>query len=358
MPQFCPHCRAETADDADQCPHCGQPPIAGSLQDPQADSDRRFPFWTLLPWTLLAAALLFFLPHLRNSSAEKPDFTAAARLRAAPSAGPADDPAVPNSTAAPASPGGSSAASSAAVPITPAAVPLTVTLSSASGRKHVPVGKPVMISAYASLPPGQSATLAISYGREHGPKTLLALAQGSLSSAAWTPAAPGRYSFTASALDSRKNGAFSPRLVMVADAPPAPAPARPVLPITVAVPAPPVKPVPARQIMAAPALPKLVAPKPSAPKPRPKITAAPKPRPKIAAAPQPFHVAAASFPVKHIAETLAGALRQRGFHAFVRPGPHRQYRVETGDFMRRADADKQVQLLKHDGYPSYLFQTY
>ncbi len=219
----------------------------------------------------------------------------------------------------------------ASVPVSPAAVPLTVTLSSASGTRHVPVGKPVMISAYASLPPGQSATLAISYGKDGGAKTLLALAQGSLSSAAWTPTAPGRYRFTASALDSRKNGAFSHHLTILVDAPR----------LVSAVAAP----VPAR----------LTAAKPRAPKPQ--IVAAPKPRVKTIAASQPYHVVAASFRVRRIADTLAEALRQRGFHAFVRPSASGQYRVETGDFVRRSDADKQVQLLKRDGYPSYAFQT-
>jgi len=322
MPQKCSYCNAEMSDDSVQCPHCGQPREADAQQDPQAENDRRFPFWTILPWTLLAAAALFFLPHLlRSSQAENPAAASRPLTAHAPFSGAsAGDP------AAPVKPADSSAVP---VPISSAAVPLTVTLSSASGSRHVPVGKPVMISAYASLPPGQSATLAISYGKDDGPKTLLALAQGSLSSAAWTPTAPGRYRFTASALDSRKNGAFSHHLTILVDPPP-PAPVA-------------AKPAPAKPFTS-----KRTAAKPSAPKPHVRTIALP----------QTYHVAAASFQVKRIADTLAGALRQRGFHAFVRPSARGQYRVETGDFVHRSDANKQVQLLKRDGYPSYLFQTH
>ncbi len=329
MAHLCPHCSGEIADGSVQCTHCGQPPAASSLQDPQADGDRRFPFWTILPWTLLAAAALLFLPHLLRSSQAVP--VPAAR----PLTAPLPSSAAPDSAAVP--------AASAPVPIDPAAVPLTVTLSSAGSSRHVPVGKPVMISAYASLPPGQSATLAISYGKDGGPKTLLTLAQGSLSSAAWTPTRPGRYRFTASALDSRKNGAFSHRMTIIVDAPP---------PVAVAA-----RPVPAEIPPAALTAVKLTPARPRTLRPR-KVAAMPKPRARVIARPQPYHVAAATFRVKGIADTLAGALRQRGFHAFVRPGARSQYRVETGDFAERADAQKQVQLLQRDGYPSSLFQTH
>ncbi len=326
MPHFCPHCNTEMADDSVQCPHCGQPRTESSFQDLQAERDRRFPFWTILPWTLLAAAALFFLPHLLRSSQGG---AAASQRHTAPA------------VAAP-------AAVSAPVPITPAEVPLTVVLSTASDRRHVPVGTPVMISAYASLPPGQSATLAISYSKDDEPKTLLALAQGTLTSAAWVPAAPGRYRFTASVLDSHKNGAFSHHLTFTAVALPVPAPAKQA-PAEIAA----VEP---------PALSRTTA-KRSAPKPLLRAAAASKPRSQPQTPPQPYHVqpyhvAAASFRIKRIADTLAGALRQRGFHAFVRPNASGQYRVETGDFVRRADAQKQIQLLQRDGYPSYMFQTH
>lgn len=319
MSHFCPHCNAEMADSSVQCPHCGQPPAAVSLQEQQAESDRRFPFWTILPWTLLAAAMLFFLPHLLRSG----------QAESAPAAG-----SQPLAAHAPSdAPATTAVSAPVAVPISSAAVPLTVTLSSASSTRHIPVGKPVMISAYASLPPGQSATLAISYGKGDGPKTLLALAQGSLSSAAWTPTAPGRYRFTASALDSRKNGAFSHHLTILVDAPPSvPAAATP----------PPVRRAAAR-------------PETSRPQIR---AAAPRPQVKAIASPQTYRVAAATFRVKRIADALAGALRQRGFHAFVRPDANGGYRVETGDFARRTDAQKQMQLLQRDGYPSSVFQTH
>ena len=207
MPHFCPHCNTGMADDSVQCPHCGQPRTESSLQDQQAEGDRRFPFWTILPWTLLAAAALLFLPHLLRSS----------QGGSAPASQLHTTPAVPAPAAA---------SAPAVVPISPAEGPLTVVLSTASDRRHVPVGTPVMISAYASLPPGQSATLAISYSKDDEPKTLLALAQGTLTSAAWVPTAPGRYRFTASVLDSHKNGAFSHHLTFTAEALPVPAPVK------------------------------------------------------------------------------------------------------------------------------------
>ena len=308
-------------------------------QDPQADSDRRFPLWTILPWTLLAAALLLLLPRVFHSDHAQQVAAAAAQTSPALSqAPPADAPAaVAASTLA-------GNASPPAAPASAASVPLTVTLSRAGGSRHVPVGKPVMISAYASLPPGESATLAISYGKASGPKTLLALAQGSLSSAAWVPVAPGRYKFTASALDSRKNGAFSRSLFISVDAPPAPVKPAPAPAPVAAVPA----------VRAAPV--RVAAPKPAAPKPHRNL-----PTPPASSDSSPYRVAAAGFKVKAIAETLAGALRRRGFHAFVRPTAFgrrpKMYQVETGDFVRLKEAQKQVGLLKRDGYPAYQFQS-
>lgn len=351
MPQFCSHCSAETADGSRQCPRCGQTQEASAPQNtqteqgPQTESDKRFPFWTILPWTLLAAAILFLLPPLLRSSHAQKLVSAASQSSADVPRMNASSPTA-DKTATPLVP------DAAPVPITAAEVPLTVTLSSAGGGKHVPVGTPVMISAYASLPPGQSATLAISYSKEGSSKTLLALAQGSLASAAWTPTAPGRYWFTASALDSRKNGAFSRHLTILVDAPPpVPIAAKPEAAEPAAT-----KRTAARRTAARPIAPHIVTAKHTAPRP-----SLPKPRVKIAAAPQPYHVAAAGFSVKRVAVTLAGALRRRGFNAFVRPsadGQHpKTYRVETGDFVHRADAQKQMQLLQRDGYPSYVFQA-
>jgi cell division septation protein DedD len=332
MPYVCPHCSAEIADDSTLCLRCGQPGQAGTEQTP----DRRAPLWNILPWALLAVALLLLLPPLLRSHTKS--LTAAAPLSAAPLRNkPAE------TSPAPAS-----------------AVPLTVTLYSAGSGKHVPVGKAVTISAYAALPPGESATLAVSYGKEGAAKSLLSLAQGSLSSTVWTPLAPGHYQFIASALDSRKNSVFSRSLLIYVDAPAAPPNlmVKPTAPIQVAIKPVIAKPLPAKSkpVLARPKLitAKRTAPKHSAAKP------APKPRVKPASARSSYHVAAASFVYKPIAETLAGALRQRGFHAFVQSsikGKHpRMYQVETGNFARPEDAQKQMQLLQHDGYPAYQFQ--
>ena len=71
--------------------------------------------------------------------------------------------------------------------------------------------------------------------------------------------------------------------------------------------------------------------------------------------PLPYHVAAAVFSIRPVADTLAAALRKRGFHAIVRvrPSGHGKstYTVETGDFISAADAQEQMQLLRRDGYP-------
>lgn len=346
-------------------------PQSNQERGPQAESDRRFPLWTILPWTLLAAALLLLLPRVFHSSqASAPIAIAAQSPHAAlrpPSASsqapntvpPAESvPAAMTPTKAPA--GNTSPTPSAApVPIRAAPTPLTVTLYSANSGKHVPVGKPVMISAYASLPPGQSATLAISYAKDAGPRTLLSLAQGSLSSAAWTPVEPGRYKFTASALDSRKNGVFSHSLVILVNAPPQPNSA-PVASVPAAAFAPPA---PIR-VAARPSAVRLAAPKHPAPKLSKLTPATPKPPRKAPAPPHisPYHVAAAGFRVRAIAETLAGALRRRGFNAFVRPTAQGQspkaYQVETGDYMHLDEAQAQVSLLKRDGYPAFLFRPH
>lgn len=232
-------------------------------------------------------------------------------------------------------------------------VPLAVTLYSPGSGKHISVGKPVLISAYAALPPAGSATIAISYTRNGGPRSLLTLAQGSLSTASWTPAAPGHYDFTASALDSRKISAFSHSIAITADAalvaahalaPPVVASA-PLPPVTIAASVQARRAVPAPRHSAARIVP---AKRPSVPK----HPGTQKPHP------EPYHVAAASFVVRPIAETLAGALRRRGFHAFVRvtKQPHHKpaYVVETGTFLRPADAKNQLYTLNHDGYPAFV----
>ena len=298
------------------CPRCGTelPGDHGQeAAETAAERDRRFPFWRVLPWTLLAALALLFLPFLRHgNSAEKPA-SASPNPAAAQSAAPPFPAALPAAAPQPSADG---------------SFPLTVTLYSAAAGRHIQAGAPVTISAYAALPAHQSATLAVALSRDRGPKSLLALAQGTLSTSTWVPQAPGHYRFTATALDSRKNGASSRPLSIWVDAPAAAAPEQ-----TASDQAP--------------------AAGEHAPHHSPRRT----PR----AAPPPYRVAAATFPIRGLAETLAGALRRRGFHAFVRANTARHhkttYAVETGNYPRSADAEKQVQVLKRDGYPSYVYQA-
>ena len=231
--------------------------------------------------------------------------------------------------------------------------PLTVTLSSADAGKHVRVGHPVMVLAYADLPPGASATVAVSYTRNHGPQALLALVQGSLATISWTPVLPGQYEFTASAMDARKKSAFSHPLLVAADAAPAP-----LLPLPVLVPAPP----PPARVAAAP--PRTLRARPRRPfRKRALLVQTPvlaKAAVRQPAASSAYHVAAGAFIVRPVAETLAEALRQRGYHASVRPGPllfHKQsYVVQTGSYLRQPDADRQRDTLKRSGYPAYIFR--
>ncbi|MGI4788094.1 MAG: SPOR domain-containing protein [Janthinobacterium lividum] len=309
MSQICSHCQAKQSDENSECINCGQPLRSAPLLEEQRENDRRFPVWRILPWTLLAAALLLLLPHLLTHPAPALKPTAA----------------VPSPTAARAA---------ASLPPKLPPIPLTVSLYSVSRGKHVPLGKPVMISAYAMLDAGESATIAISYSKNGGEKSLLSLTQGSLSSTAWTPLEPGHYRFTASALDSRKTSVFSRHLSIWADAPPV------------------------SQSPTEPALSRVTSTKSS-----PKIQLSPIAAHRTARKaplPLPYHVAAAKFPVRHIAETLAAALRRRGFDAIIRPSPDGQgpktYAVETGDYAGHAEAQKQQQLLQRDGYPAYLFR--
>jgi cell division septation protein DedD len=335
MSSICPHCGAETADKNFPCTHCGKSALFDAVEAGAAasrppenlppDSAGRAPLWKLLPWAALAIlALLFFvvLPHLlkHKSPIVKPKSAAA------------PVPVTPRPAAIPA-----------------VTVPLTVTLYSASSGQHVRVGAPVRVSAYAALPPGESATLAISYSKNNGPKSLLSLAQGSLVSTAWTPLVPGHYIFTASALDSRKTSAFAQPLSIQVDAPlPAPPRSTPVAPVKLVKTNVPPK--------AKPAKPRLVKPHIM------KHVSAKHTPPAASNAPLPYHVAAATFTYRPVAETLAGALRRRGFHAFVRshPGTHGKptYAVETGDYPRQSDAQQQMQLLKHDGYPASIFRAH
>ena len=302
--------------------------------------------------------------------------------------------------AAPAPVALSSPAMSPALP-----VPLTVTLSSSSVGRRVAVGTPVTIAAFATLGHGQSATLAVSYRENHGHKTLLSLAQGSLSSAVWTPLTPGRYVFQANVLDDQKHSATSERLAILADAAPPsrlaerlPAlPPRPVMAKAVSVRLAPGAARPAVRLAARPAV--HVAAKPAvrpvtrpivrvaAAKPAVRIAAKPiarvaaaRPIVRVAASPPerfapqvqphfslprssetaPVHVAAAAFLYERNASLLAAALRARGFRAVARRGVDGKgqpaYVVQTGIYLSQERAQSQMRLLQSDGYPAYSFQ--
>ena len=336
MPLICSECGAKNAHGSVRCTLCGQPLDPDAEQAAQRESDHRFPFWTVLPWTLLAAGGVLFVPHLlHQSKTEKP----AAASQPAPVSPVLLTPAssqVPSEAMAVSVP--SLTPREVVVPVqTTETAPLTVMLVSTVSGKHVAVGVPVTVSAYAVVPIGETATLAVSYSKGDRTKSLLSLTQGSLSSTVWTPLAPGRYRFIASALDSRKNSVSSRPIFITAEG-------------SAVAPVPKVKPVPAASspervpVISKPTRPSVI-----------KHTAV-----KLSAS-QPYHVAAATFSYRPVAETLAGALRSRGFHAFVRSSPPYQhpatYRVETGDFVRQEDAQKQVRLLVRDGYPSSVFRA-
>ncbi len=310
------------------------------------------PVRRVLPWALSAAAvvglmlamLFLVLPRLSQVPRRSPNSRPSGPAAVLPSP---EAPALPPPV--PAQPPASATAAGE--------LPLAVTLYSASDGKRVPVGNPVLISAYAALPSAGSATIAISYTRNGGPHSLLTLAQGSLSTASWIPALPGHYDFTASALDSRKISAFSRHITIDADA--APVPVRTPSSRVVSTPLPPVKAATSEPSHRAKPVPQRIAAR---------IVPATRPVPKRPSVlkhsgipnlhPIPYHVAAAQFIVRPIAETLAGALRRRGFHAFVRVNtkPHHKptYVVETGTFLRPADAKKQLYTLSRDGYPAFV----
>ncbi len=312
---------------------------------PQPDApSRRRSLWNVLPWILLAVAGLVIGTQL----VRRPAVT-----RTAPAAVPASVPMPP------------------ATP--PSAGPLTVTLSSAGSGKHIRVGTPETISAFAGLPDGESATVAVSYTKNGGAKALLTLAQGSLSSTTWTPTDAGRYEFTASALDSRKSAAFSRPLTIWVDAPKAKTPkaetpkiaAQPTLPKAAIIERPVLARVPAA--VRAPVRHKQTAVTQKRAVPAKALVVRHVSRvPKAALRRTPPHrasyrVAAARFTYRPVAETLAEALRRRGFHAFVRVGSDSRgkptYSVETGDYANLADARQQEAQLKHDGYPAFQYQA-
>lgn len=83
----------------------------------------------------------------------------------------------------------------------PGLLPLTLRFQSSEAGRHIPLGASVVITAFISASPGQNADLSLSCQRLHGRKFMFAYVEGQLCSTRWTPTAPGRYQFTATAQD-------------------------------------------------------------------------------------------------------------------------------------------------------------
>ncbi len=243
-----------------------------------------------------------------------------------------------------------------------AALPLTLQLQSAAAGRHVTVGSQVAITAFATLGPGQSAALALSCRPAQGRKTMFSFAEGRLCSASWTPSAPGRYIFTATALDEQGHRASARPLSLYVDGPApraveafVPASASPVVKVS--------RSLSERRVRAAAvrlggrlkkrrgAVLRTAAPVFAAPPSAAPPSAAP-------AYPAAYHVVAASFPFPGNAEILARALRARGLPAVTghRRTKHGKvsYVVEVGSFRQPAEAHQKTLALQRSGYPAYI----
>lgn len=356
MPLTCPHCRIVQAEGSETCINCGLPLTPAEATAPQAGGAppagpdaasaplaRRaawrlpalFAFGLLLALTASAffAARRGVVRHgvVRHGVARRPAYTAPVSLPAPPA--PVAVPPAPLSSASPApspivrpSPAAETPAtravrpSAGAVPLTvmPLTVtPLTVTLRSTQEGRHVKVGEGVTLTALAG---GQSTTLTLFSRRGRGENTMLTFVEGSLCSTTWTPALPGRYEFTATALGDRKRSAASRRVVITVDAPAPPVEARAVPPRTAVRAA-------ARDRSRPPAL--------------------------------TYHVAAAKFPFLRNATVLADALSRRGYQAVPERMDDRHgkavYVVVTGSYHDPKEARSAALELQRSGYPAYFF---
>ncbi len=222
------------------------------------------------------------------------------------------------------------------------AVPLTVTLDSTREGRHVRVGEDVTLTALAH---GRSETLTLFYRRGRGGKTMLSFVEGSLSSTTWTPAVPGRYEFTATALSDRHQAAASRPIKIIVDGP---------APMGVA------------PALTAEAAPRVAAVRPpSRPAHRPSKRQPPRAVPPPVARSKPhaptltYHVAAAQFPFIRNATVLADALNQRGYQAVPERMADRRgktvYVVVTGTYRSPKEAHAAALVLQRNGYPAYFF---
>ena len=257
----------------------------------------------------------------------------------------------------------------------PEAARLTADVFCAHSGKPLPVGSHVMLTALADADPGRAVTLVLSCRKGQDPASLLSLAEGRLCSVAWTPTAPGRYLFTATASDDRARAIVSRPLLLTVTGPlPVAALPPPVLPASV-------RPLPALPagIETLPALPPMsYAPPPqsvrlrlarlpvsrplSPPTPPEPITPAASPNPSTpkAASPALYHVVVATFPAARNAVVLAKSFWGRGVRVAVR---HRidsrgreAYVVEMAASHSQGTAQQSALSLQRSGYPAYCFE--
>jgi len=347
MPLHCPRCRTAQAEENKTCLNCGQsltPTPDAPLADPVHGVQARQAPWRLpaliavgLPLALAAAALL--IPQHKPGRGAAPAAPAQAQTPAAVPPVPGDAPllaaapALPAVSApppAPATPGGGAKTAVETAP-------LTITLTSMSAGRHVKVGSDVTLTAFTSLARGRRATLTLFYRRGRGRKTMLSFAQGSLCSTTWTPSAPGRYEFMATALGDAQQAAASRPVQITVDRPAA-QPSAPASARNEAAQAPPPRPV---RLPLRTAPPRAAA---QAPRPAPALT---------------YYVAAAYFSFPQSAVVLADALKHRGYPAVSErmADPHGKtvYVVVTGSYQRPSEAHKVALSLQRSGYPAYFF---
>jgi hypothetical protein len=331
MPLNCPHCQIAQADGSETCLNCGGPLTPAS--DPGVAVHNRRDFWKRP--VLLAAVTLFLLAGAVLLTALRKPVS------------------IP---APPASPAPAALVSPSPVPAALSAVvkndaPLIITLVSAAGNRPVKIGQAVRLTTFTDLAPGQSASLTLTYRWNHGKSTLFSFAQGSLASTTWTPFAPGRYDFLATALDDHQRAATARHLQIIVnpDSPPAIIPSKPLVAAAVPV---------SRASLPAPA-PAYVPP--LLPKPPPPRAAA-KPSRRLVSSLLRFTVAAAHFPFNKNAVVLADALHRQGYHAVpeqMADGRGKAvYVVVTGSYFRPENARKQMLVLQRSGYPAYIFRSH
>jgi len=400
MPLHCPRCQIAQAEENETCINCGQPltPMRAAPATPDAprvdpallaeaaaaahlaDHDDpaamdpvhavqvRRASWHIpalvavgLLLALVASALLV---ARRRPVVQSPRATPA-QAQTPDTVPPVTVPPVPvNSAPPPPAPVASAVSALPAAPATPGAgtktvveaVPLTITLASTSAGRHVKVGDDVTLTAFTALTRGRSATLTVFYQRGRGQKIMLSFAQGSLCSTTWTPSAPGRYEFTATALGDSQQAATSRRVEITVDRPDRQTAAQDAVvqapPVVAAVPLPrPVSLPPPRDVRPRTMRPRTVWPRTGLPRATP---SAPRPAPALT-----YHVAAAHFAFSRSAVVLADALIRRGYPAV----PERMadghgktvYVVVTGSYRRPKDARNAAVALQRSGYPAYFF---